>query len=300
MSDDEEDEEANELAIDEDMSLVERVKVYCNSSISVQRLVHVRELSSCAEQIGAQETLVQLLPLLAIISSDVETPVRIAFAEQMVAFCKVLLAAPDVSHLLEGGDESSRQSAYEIVVSQCVPVLSKLLSGGSANDLSSPGGAQLCDAAAEALVELAGLLKPHDVGHTVLTTVLCLAHDNEAEENRVVATQLLGALASTVGTELCCQFVLPEIISLADDPVFRVRKAAALKVGSPCHVVWARRCVLPSCHPYQVGSLCHRRAAACYPVIALPGGQPVPCGGRGAVGAAAASGLRGARYSYYD
>ena len=46
-----------------------------------------------------------------------------------------------------------------------------------------------------------------------------------------MATQLLGALASTVGTELCCQFVLPEIISLADDPVFRVRKAAALKVG---------------------------------------------------------------------
>ena len=71
MSDDEED-EANELAIDEDMSLVERVKAYCNSSISVQRLVHVRELSSCAQQIGAEETLVQLLPLLAIISSDVE------------------------------------------------------------------------------------------------------------------------------------------------------------------------------------------------------------------------------------
>ena len=231
MVPEEDEEEANELAIDENMSLVERVKAYSNSSISVQRLVHVRELSACAEQIGAEETLVHLLPLLAIISNDVETPVRIAFAEQMVGFCKVLLAAPDVSHLLVDGDESSRQSAYEIVVSQCVPVLSKLLSGGSANDLSSPGGAQLCDAAAEALVELAGLLKPHDVGHTVLTTVLCLAHDNEAEENRVVATQLLGALASTVGTELCCQFVLPEIISLADDPVFRVRKAAALKVG---------------------------------------------------------------------
>ena len=67
----------------------------------------------------------------------------------------------------------------------------------------------------------------------------------------MVATQLLGALASTVGTELCCQFVLPEIISLADDPVFRVRKAAALKVGSLCHVVWwAMRCMSPSCHPY--------------------------------------------------
>ena len=50
-----------------------------------------------------------------------------------------------------------------------------------------------------------------------------------------------GALASTVGKELCCQFVLPEIISLADDPVFRVRKAAALKIGSLCHVVGEAR-----------------------------------------------------------
>ena len=33
------------------------------------------------------------------------------------------------------------------------------------------------------------------VGQTVLTAVLCLAHDNEVEENRVVATQLLGAPA---------------------------------------------------------------------------------------------------------
>ena len=71
----------------------------------------------------------------------------------------------------------------------------------------------------------------------VLTAVLCLAHDNEVEENRVVATQLLGALAATVGRDLCCQFVLPEIVSLADDPVFRVRKAAAMKIGSLCSVV---------------------------------------------------------------
>ena len=42
MVPEEDEEEANELAIDENMSLVERVKAYSNSSISVQRLVHVR------------------------------------------------------------------------------------------------------------------------------------------------------------------------------------------------------------------------------------------------------------------
>ena len=73
---DEEEQPGNDLAINEDLSLVERVKCYCNSSISVQRLVHVRELASCAEQIGAQETLKDLLPLLATISADVELSVR--------------------------------------------------------------------------------------------------------------------------------------------------------------------------------------------------------------------------------
>ena len=93
------------------------------------------------------------------------------------------------------------------------------------------------DAASEALLELTGLLKPDDRGQTVLTAVLCLAHDNDTEENRVTATQLLGSLAAVVGRDLCCQFVLPEIVSLADDPVFRVRKAAALKLGSLCSAV---------------------------------------------------------------
>ena len=61
------------------------------------------------------------------------------------------------------------------------------------------------DAASEALLELATLLKPYDIGHTVLTAVLCLAHDNDVEENRVTAAQLLGSLAAVVGRELCCQ-----------------------------------------------------------------------------------------------
>ena len=123
---DDEEQPGNELAIDEDLTLVERVKCYCNSSISVQRLVHVRELSSCAEQIGAEQTLKELLPLLSTISSDLEISVRQALAEQMVAFCKVLLASPDVTHVLAEGTEP--QTAYGIVVVQCVPVLSKLLS----------------------------------------------------------------------------------------------------------------------------------------------------------------------------
>ena len=175
-------------------------------------------------------------------------PLAQCLAEQIVSFSKVLLADPDavgtVGSLLEDeGEEASpgaATTAYQCVLSEIVPLLSDLMAAG-AQEMGGGGGfagtAQLTEAASDALVELAALLRADDVGKTVLHAVLCLAHDNEVEENRVVATQLLGSLAPVMGRELCCQFVLPEIVSLADDPAFRVRKAAALRIGALCVVV---------------------------------------------------------------
>jgi len=226
----------NGMEIDESLSLLERVKLYCQSAVSVQRLVHVQELGVCAEEIGTAATLSDLVPLLNIVSCDAELSVRQALAEQLVPLARVLLAAPETTGELEDG---RTVTTYQVVVERCVPILSELLNSRRPIDLGVGGSAQVLDAAAEALIALAGMLRPDDVGQTILTAVLCLAHDNETEVNRVVATQLLGALAPVVSGELCCQFILPEIISLADDPVFRVRKAAALKIGGLCTVVGA-------------------------------------------------------------
>ena len=52
----------------------------------------------------------------------------------------------------------------------------------------------------------------------------------------MVASELLNLLAGILGTDLCQQFVIPEIVSLAEDPVFRVRKAAALSFHNICKV----------------------------------------------------------------
>lgn len=66
---------ANELEIDEDLTLLQRMS-YCTSSISVQRLVHVRELANCAEEVGAQEAVKHLLPLLKSVANDPELAIR--------------------------------------------------------------------------------------------------------------------------------------------------------------------------------------------------------------------------------
>lgn len=157
-----------------------------------------------------------------------------ALAEQMAPLAKALLIEPEAR---ASGDDTSSPTAYDQVLSEVVPLLTSLLSGGP-QEVSGVGGSiQLAEAATDALLQVASLIKPHDVGDTVLRAVLCLAHDNEIEENRVVATQLLGSLAPALGAELCKQYVLPELLCLADDPAFRVRKAAALRVGSVASVV---------------------------------------------------------------
>ena len=52
----------------------------------------------------------------------------------------------------------------------------------------------------------------------------------------MTAAELLNSLSESLGTDLCKQFVIPEVVSLAEDPVFRVRKATALNFENICKV----------------------------------------------------------------
>jgi serine/threonine-protein phosphatase 4 regulatory subunit 1 len=53
---------------------------------------------------------------------------------------------------------------------------------------------------------------------------------------RMIASELLNSLAESLGQDLCRQFVIPEVVSLAEDPVFRVRKSAALNFHNICKI----------------------------------------------------------------
>jgi serine/threonine-protein phosphatase 4 regulatory subunit 1 len=52
----------------------------------------------------------------------------------------------------------------------------------------------------------------------------------------MTASELLNLLAECLGPDLCRQFVIPEVVSLAEDPVFRVRKSTALNFHNICKV----------------------------------------------------------------
>ena len=235
---DDDDQDSPSLEIDEELTLLERIERFSANGALVQRLVHVNELSACAEQVGVAETVGRIVPLLKVIVNDPDGQVRQGVAEQMVGIATLLLTEPETRAPAGPDGADDGPTAYECVLNELVPLLTTLLGGGAQEYTGGGANSQpLSEAASDALLELAALINPADLGTTILRAVLCLAHDNEVEENRVVATQLLGALAPVLGAELCQQYVLPEIVCLADDPAFRVRKAAALRIGAVSTVV---------------------------------------------------------------
>lgn len=58
----------------------------------------------------------------------------------------------------------------------------------------------------------------------------------------MIAPELFNSLAPQLGSDLCQQFVIPEVISLTEDQVFRVRKNAAQNINSICRVAGDSEC----------------------------------------------------------
>ncbi|KAF1326682.1 Protein phosphatase 2a regulatory subunit, partial [Globisporangium splendens] len=203
-----------DLAIDDSLSDVDRVTKYVCSNIALQRVMHVKMLHDTAKSIGFQATCDRLIPLLEPLVSDVEYVVRQHVAFQFPALCQFLVNAGD-------------DAGYRVILDIMIPLITRLVSDEQ-HDVRS--------AASESLVEMAALVKNEDQGQYILTIVLPLAHDDDNEQFRISAVALYNGLAEYFGPELCQQFCVPELISLSEDPVFRVRKSTAQSFSNVCKI----------------------------------------------------------------
>ena len=73
---------SDDLLISESLSDLERVEMYCRTSVALQRLVYVKLLSDTAWSVGFETTVEKLLPLLPDLIEDEEWMVRHALAPQ--------------------------------------------------------------------------------------------------------------------------------------------------------------------------------------------------------------------------
>jgi serine/threonine-protein phosphatase 4 regulatory subunit 1 len=145
---------------------------------------------------------------------DVEYVVRQHVAFQFPGLCQFLVAAGE-------------DAGYSVLLNKMIPLITKLVSDEQH---------EVRSAASESLVEMAALVKAEDQGQHILTIVLPLAHDDDNEQFRISAVALYNGLAEHFGPELCQQFCVPELISLSEDPVFRVRKSTAQSFSSVCKI----------------------------------------------------------------
>lgn len=201
-----------DLAIDDSLSDLQRVTKYVCSNIALQRVIHVKMLHETAITVGFQATCNQLLPLLEPLVCDVEYVVRQHVALQFPLLCQFLV-------------EAEFDVGYKLMLAKLIPLVSKLISDDQH---------EVRSAASESLVEMASMVKSEDQGQHILTIVLPLAHDDDNEQFRISAVSLYNGLAEHFGPELCQQFCVPELISLSEDPVFRVRKSTALSFSNVC------------------------------------------------------------------
>ena len=215
------------LVIDDSLTPLERVVEYSRSNIPLQRLVHVRMLADTARAYGFDEAEEHIFPILPPISEDSEMVVRQAFLEQV----------RDMAHFTMACD---RDTSYDHLLTTFLPLVKVLLRDEAPKVRDVAGGV---------LTSLAKLVRPSELGQYVLTVVLQMGHDDESEQNRIMALKLLNDLAPVLGGDLCKQFAIPELVCLAEDVDLRVRKAAAINVNNICGVcgeIEARERVLPA------------------------------------------------------
>lgn len=205
----------NEYSIDDSLDPLSRLVKYHTSDFSLQRLVLIRELTDTATYAGYQETVRLLIPLLNNFVADSEPAVRQIFVQQLF---------PLAAYLVEAGQEAG----YQHLLNTFLPFAFELLVDKNV---------EVGTAALQTLNKMGDLVKPQHVEQHLLNVVITLAHDERAEDYRVVAAQLFNDLAAKFGEQLCITMVLNEMKLLANDMSFTVRKTVGANLGNLSKVV---------------------------------------------------------------
>ena len=207
---------SEDLLIDDTLPPLERVLKYTSAKMALQRLVHVRMLGDTAVTAGPHDTLKFIFPLLPELVVDPEFVVRKELASQLPVLARVCATSDSV--VGDGAD------GYNAVLHDLLPIVSQLLGDSTSADVRK--------AASNALVDIGYFLKQEDFMH-ILTIVIEFAGSDTSEENRMVAAELLNMLAPLLGKEeMCCQFLVPTVVSLAEDDAFRVRMSVARHIAN--------------------------------------------------------------------
>eukprot|EP01059_Diplonema_ambulator_P033420 TRINITY_DN6975_c0_g4_i1.p1 TRINITY_DN6975_c0_g4~~TRINITY_DN6975_c0_g4_i1.p1 ORF type:complete len:636 (+),score=207.94 TRINITY_DN6975_c0_g4_i1:146-1909(+) len=200
--------------MDDSLDAITRLERYHTSDFSLQRLVLVRELADTASEAGYNVTLSRMLPLLSNFVADSEPSVRQTFVEQLW---------PLAQFLIEGGEPG-----YAELTNTFLPFTFELLVDKNV---------QVGISAVNTLTKLVDLVRDEQVEPQLLNVVVTLAHDERAEDYRIVAAQLFNDLSPRFGEQRCLNTVIKEVEHLSTDSSFSVRRTVASNLGKLMEVI---------------------------------------------------------------
>jgi len=87
------------------------------------------------------------------------------------------------------------------------------------------------------LSQINKILTHEDRVDKVLPIVLDCLKDDSDEEKRIIGLNLLDKLAKDLGPDICANYLMYEIVSLQDDPVYRVRRETVKRIVNISTVV---------------------------------------------------------------
>ncbi|KAL7434219.1 hypothetical protein ACHAXH_002382 [Discostella pseudostelligera] len=206
-----------DLTIDDDLPLLPRLQRYIQSSIALQRLVHVRMLGEVALELGQQLTATELVPLLPPLVKDGESIIRQRLCNEIKILCLVLMGltkmkesplavqAPHHEHLSrKGGDQpppprsslpqipnpTKSSKYYKVMVHHLFPHLYTLI--------SDPDN-EVRRAASENIVKLALRIDKDDVVPLALSIPLRLVKEGQARASAALSTPGTSAGGGSAG-----------------------------------------------------------------------------------------------------
>lgn len=231
-----------DLTIDDDLSLLDRVVRYVRSGIALQRLVHVKMIAETAKAVGTESTMNSLLPLLPPLVSDSESIIRQHLAMQLLPLCLTCMFGDDPNF-----DPKARLSdhrtppiyndgGYAIATVKLVSYMNTLLSDPDID---------VRKAASDALATLALYIRSKDIPSVILRIPLRLVQDDKVRKTPkqtdkssesfsddlcITACHLLADVASVspeqVTPFMVSKHISPTIRNLCKHDNFRVRRAA--------------------------------------------------------------------------
>jgi len=203
----------DELDVDDDLPVEEKIQKYLNSDMILHRLYLVREIVEYAEDIGYDRTCSSILPFLDQIKKDVEPVIRQAFVEQIPELSSIIL---------------TNKNGMQVLLSTLLPIIEELI-----GDMNT----QVRTSAVSSLISIAKRdMSTSQVAENIFPILSSLTSDTGTEQMRVEVARIIHQLSDKMERTDCVEFALPMLLRLSKDD-FRVRKAVAQGIGAVSKVV---------------------------------------------------------------